>query len=417
MVKIVSLFPHTNNTNLVHFIEEKVNSQIDKNKYTHLFLASSINEVEILIRGGTKLSLMSRKSPYSDIRSDLREFSVSGYSSQQEGNKILQAITSKPFKDKGVEDKLHIHLANHQPIKEGEKNTTVEEEQLNLFEIIEPKIKYDDLILPEPIKKRLLNNINLIKYRHIFLDDFGFAEISGFKNRFPVSLNLVGESGVGKTAIASATANLLQKLLMIVDYAQLESEYPGRTSKYIKKVFDEASKNDAVLLFDEADVCLGRRVEVRQSYDNSVNNARSVMLLELSKFDGVVLFTTNLASNYDTAFRRRILDHIEIPKPNEEARALILEKHTPAKLPGREQLDFQLLASKSDGFSGSDLANVIKKAAIKLLDRVSQGLSEIMISNEDCLEAIEQIKEGKNLIPEPLKLQEVAPDEIIEQGL
>lgn len=414
MLKVISLFPPKDSTNLVSFVGEKIDYHIDTNKYTHLFIAPSIEEVEILVRGGTKLSLMSRKSPYSDIRSHLREFSVSGYSSQEEGHNILQALSSKPFKDKAVGNKLHIHLANHQPLQEGD-NTTREEQQPNLFEIIEPKIKFNDLILPDPIKNRIQTNINLIKYRYVFLHEFGFENISGFKNKFPLSLNLVGDSGVGKTAIAEATAHILGKLLMIVDYAQLESEYPGRTSKYIKIVFEEASKNDAVLLFDEADVCLGTRVEVHQGYDHSVNNARSVMLLELAKFEGVVLFTTNLASNYDPAFRRRILDHIEIPKPNEEARTLILEKHTPANLPGRQQLDFQLLASKSDGFSGSDLANVIKKASIKLLEKVAQGSSEITISNEDCLEAIEEVNQGKQLIENQTKLKEVTPGEIIDQ--
>ena len=414
MYETISLFEPQNSRDIVKFVEKKVCSHINPERYSCLFISPSVQKVEILVPHLTNFSLMSRKSPYSDLRSSLRQCSVSGFSSNEEARKILEALTSEPFRHKTVGDTVHVHLANRQSIKR-EDNSQKEEKQADLFEVIEPKLSLNDLVLSEKIKKRILSNVNLIKHRDVFLIEFGFADIPGLSNKLPLSLNLVGESGVGKTAIAEAIARILGKLLMVVDLAELQSKYPGDTEKNIKKIFEQATDQDVVLLFDEADPVLGKRVEVRQSYDNSVNNARSVMLLELSKFDGVVLFTTNLASNYDPAFRRRILDHIEIPKPDEEARALILEKHTPTKLPGREQLDFRLLASKSEGFSGSDMAEVIKKAALKLLDEVAQGSPEIMISNEDCLEAIEEIKEGQKLLQDTTRLKEVTPDEIVEE--
>ena len=62
-----------------------------------------------------------------------------------------------------------------------------------------------------------------------------------------------------------------------------------------------------MLFFDEADSILGKRLaNVSQSTDHAVNVSRSVMLLELDRFDGVTVFATNLASNYDSAFVRRI---------------------------------------------------------------------------------------------------------------
>ena len=94
---------------------------------------------------------------------------------------------------------------------------------------------------------------------------------------------------------------------MIVNYAQLESKYVGETSKHIEIIFAEARKHgNVVVLFDEALIFPGLCIEnVQQSYDTAINNTRSVMLMELSKFSGVIIFATNLVSNYDPAFRLR----------------------------------------------------------------------------------------------------------------
>ncbi|NER95081.1 MAG: ATP-binding protein [Symploca sp. SIO1B1] len=412
-MKFISLFPPDKSAGIGQFIKNQLQSCLNNNEYTHILFAPSVQDMEILIRGGTQLSLISRKSPFSDIRSDLREISISGHSSQKHGNEILKALSDKPFKDAAVRSKLHVHLANYKPL-ENEEETN----KLNLFELLEPKATMDDLILPDELKNRILKNLNIIKYHYILFDEWGLKDIPGFQKKLALSLNFIGPSGTGKTFAAEVIAKELNKTLMIVDYANLESKYVGETSKNIKIVFEEASKSDVVLFFDEADSFLGRRVEdVRQSYDTAVNNTRSVMLMEIAKFNGVILFATNLASNYDPAFRRRILDHIEFPLPDEKARAVILEKHTPVKLPGREQLDFQLLASKSQGISGSDLANVVYKACINLLNKVDQGLPEIMILTEDYLTAIDEVKQSRKLIRDSIRITKVEPSEIIEETL
>ncbi|MBD2437094.1 ATP-binding protein [Nostoc sp. FACHB-110] len=417
-MKFISLFPTEHSTEIDKFVRKQLEYYLKDNQYTHILFAPSVKDTEILMRGGTQLSLISRKSPFSHLRSDLREISVSGHISKEQGNEILKALLSEPLKNERVGSTLHIHLANYHPI-EGEDNnpisSTEEKSELNLFEIIEPQATMDDLILPEDLKKRILRNLIIIKHQHILFDQWGLKDIAGFKNKLAVSLNLVGLPGTGKTFAAEAIAKKLNKSLMVVNYAGLESKYVGDTSKHIKIVFEEASKNDAVLFFDEADSFLGRRVEdVQQSYDTAVNNTRSVMLIELAKFNGVILFATNLVSNYDPAFRRRILDHIEFPLPDEKGRAIILEKHTPTNLPGHQQLDFQLLAAKSEGFSGSDLANVVYKSCITLLEKFDRGLQEI-ISTEEYLKAIDEVKQSRRLIRDSIRLKEVTADEIYEE--
>ena len=86
------------------------------------------------------------------------------------------------------------------------------------------------------------------------------------------------------------------------------------------------------------------------------------MLKQLDAFDGIVAFATNLSKNFDTAFVRRIAQHIEIPLPNEEGRRAIWEKMISQKVPGRETLPWDRLVAESEGFAGGDIKNAVVNA-------------------------------------------------------
>ena len=176
-----------------------------------------------------------------------------------------------------------------------------------------------------------------------------------------------------------ALARDLEKKLIDVSYAELESKYVGDTGKNIVAAFVAARKQNAVLFFDEADSILGRRMtEVTQAADQAVNVARAVMLKQLDAFDGIVAFATNLAKNFDMAFVRRIPFHIEIPLPDEFGLKRIVQELVPHKVPFREKIDFGRIAQASVGMSGGDLKNVVVNAICSLaatdwtkLDRVA----------------------------------------------
>jgi AAA+ superfamily predicted ATPase len=398
-VKIVSLFSIEKNHSLHSYIEDKKNKIKAISNADYLFLSSSIDEITHLFGSKDQYIYRSRKSPFSEMRSYLREFSISGYESEEQASTILDLVTSEPFKDNSLGSYLHIHLGGKETKIDNSNDNNLSKENLTLFEIIKPQATMEDLILPKELKDRIKRNLKVMKYRSVLLDDWGLKDVAGLKNKLSLSLNFIGASGTGKTFAAEVIANELQKPLMTVDYSSLESKYVGDTSKHIKTVFKAASKHAAVLFFDEADSFLGRRMEnVKQSYDAAVNNSRSVMLIELAKFDGVIIFATNLVSNYDPAFRRRILDHIEFPLPDEEARAIILEKHTPANFPGGQELDFQLLAAKSEGLSAAEIANVVYKSCILLLDRLDLNDPDLRTCTEDFLVSIEEVKKSRELI-------------------
>lgn len=227
---------------------------------------------------------------------------------------------------------------------------------------MKPKYCLNDLILDTPVRESLLDAISLYRYQDKVMKGWGLGE--RFADRVNLSINLFGESGTGKTMAAHAIAHELGKQILFVDYAEIESKYVGETSKNIKKLFAEASEQDAVIIFDEADALLSRRVtDMRSATDVSVNQTRSVLLNILNEYQGVVIFTTNFIQNFDPAFLRRIRYQIKFELPNEELRKKLWQMYIPRQMP--TDADISELAGKHEGISGSDIANAVFSAAIK----------------------------------------------------
>ena len=167
---------------------------------------------------------------------------------------------------------------------------------------------------------------------------------------------------------AEAIAKYLNKKVFSVNYSQLESKYVGETPKNIKKVFSKAKEEDAIIIFDEADSFLGKRLtNITQSADYGVNITRSVMLMELENFDGVVIFTTNLLDNYDDAFKRRILANVEFDLPDEIGRLKIWDTHIPKEFPLNKDITLSLLASRYEKISGADIKDIVLFAGVNAI--------------------------------------------------
>ena len=191
-----------------------------------------------------------------------------------------------------------------------------------------------------------------------------------------------------------AIAKMLGKPLLALNYSEIESKYVGDAAKNLKKAFDTATELEAVMFFDEADSFLGKRIEnVSHGSDQALNSLRSQMLILLEEFEGVVLFATNLVTNFDKAFESRILDHIKLELPNREARAAIIEKMLPSKMPLDHRFTQNELLEASDlieGFAGREIKNAI---LTMLLDKASQNLSNPIFTLEDLKVALTKKKE------------------------
>lgn len=238
-------------------------------------------------------------------------------------------------------------------------NSKVEEQKVD-FVITTPRYSLEDIILEDNVRDALLDVVSAVNNENKIFNTWGMGEL--VKKSKSISINIYGESGTGKSMAAEVIAHEVKKKMLKVNYADIESKYVGETSKNLYKIFDYAMKNGLVLVFDEADALLSKRVvNMNNSTDVSVNQTRSVLLNILDEYAGIVVFTTNFMSNYDKAFIRRIMFHLKMNMPNESARLLLWKRYLGIKLP--YSFDVEEIAKKYDGMTGADIINAIMNSA------------------------------------------------------
>ncbi len=266
--------------------------------------------------------------------------------------------------------------------------------RLETFLPQKPLYSLDRLILNHDTMQQIQHALALLEEQKLIYETWNLQSIDRTGRK--VALNFYGEPGTGKTLAAEAIANSLGKEILVVSYAELESKYVGETPKNIKAAFQKASQTGAVLFFDEADSILGKRLtNVTQATDHSVNLTRSTTLMELDRFNGIVIFASNLVQNYDSAFLRRMLAHIEFPLPDLEQRIRIWKVHLPPQLPIEPDLHFERLGIASEGASGADIKNAVLLAA-SYAARKPKG--QQVICEADFIKAITFVLEGKQKI-------------------
>jgi ATP-dependent 26S proteasome regulatory subunit len=231
-----------------------------------------------------------------------------------------------------------------------------------VVETVTPERTFADVVLPPQTRRALEQALAQVWNHALIFRDWGLAE-RHTKGR-GLTFNFAGPPGTGKTICAEAIAHAVGMKLLVVDYAEAESMWVGETPKNIAAIFRAASDQHAVLLFDEADAIATRRsMGTTGPHDREMNLTVNVLLRELEAFNGIVIFATNLAANFDPAFERRIRTHVlfEIPGPEQRARIWQLQIH-PTKTPMAPDVDFRWLAEKYV-VSGGDIKNAVIKAA------------------------------------------------------
>ena len=277
-----------------------------------------------------------------------------------------------PVKPKHAED---------QP--KAEKKEPVEE----VFIPEEPKFSLDEIILPEEVRAQILDVATYAENSHRVFELWGFKKTHKFSRR--IGINLYGAPGTGKTMAAHAIARELGRKILIVNYADIESKYVGETPKNIRKAFEAAKNSNSILFFDEADAILSKRVtNMTQAVDVSVNQTRSVMLMLMNEFQDFIIFATNFIENFDPAFMRRISIHVKFTLPDEACRKKLWRMYTPPEVPNN--IDFDELAKKFDGISGSDISNAMLNAAFKAARLKVDELDKNLV-----FEAVENILASK----------------------
>jgi SpoVK/Ycf46/Vps4 family AAA+-type ATPase len=155
-------------------------------------------------------------------------------------------------------------------------------------------------------------------------------------------------------------ANELHLDLYRIDLSQVVNKYIGETEKNLGRVFEEAEKGGAILLFDEADALFGKRSDVKDSHDRYANIEVSYLLQRMESYHGLAILTTNMKSALDKAFLRRIRFVVQFPFPDTAQRREIWQRIFPSDTP-TEGLDVNKLARLN--IAGGNIRNIALNAA------------------------------------------------------
>ncbi|CAJ2663496.1 unnamed protein product [Trifolium pratense] len=202
-------------------------------------------------------------------------------------------------------------------------------------------------------------------------------------------LLLFGPPGTGKTMVGKAIAGEAKATFFYISSSSLTSKWIGEGEKLVRALFGVAScRQPAVIFVDEIDSLLSQRKS--DGEHEASRRLKTQFLIEMEGFDGgndqiLLIGATNRPQELDEAARRRLTKRLYIPLPSSEARAWIarslLEKDGLFNL-SNEEMD--VICNLTDGYSGSDMKNLVKDASMgPLREKIRQGVNIVELKKED----------------------------------
>ena len=188
----------------------------------------------------------------------------------------------------------------------------------------------------------------------------------------PKGILLYGPPGCGKTLLAKAVANEADAYFIAINGPEIMSKYYGESEQRLREIFEQAKKNaPAIIFIDEIDAIAPKRDEVMGEVERRVVAQLLTLMDGLeNRGDVIVIAATNRPNAVDPALRRpgRFDREIEIPLPDKQGRLEILQIHTRG-VPLADDVDLNKLAEITHGYTGADLAALVKEAALHALRR------------------------------------------------
>ncbi len=220
----------------------------------------------------------------------------------------------------------------------------------DLATLASPKASWQDMIMSPLVEQQLTELLYRLRYRHTLQ-----AQVPNI--RPGIQALFWGKPGTGKSMAAEAIADELKLPLYKVNLANVASKWIGESEKHLAKLFDQAEKQNAILLFDEADAIFAKRSEVESSQDKNANMGVSYLLQRMENYQGLLLLSTNFKGNLDDAFLRRFHSVIEFTLPDKSARLSLWQKTWQDCDKIAPDINLQLLAEVFE-FSHAQIANV-----------------------------------------------------------
>jgi hypothetical protein len=188
-----------------------------------------------------------------------------------------------------------------------------------------------------------------------------------------------GKSGTGKSMAAEAIAGQLKLPLYRVNLANIASKWIGESEKHLAEIFDIAEKQNAVLLFDEADSVFSKRSEVESSHDKNSNMGVSFLLQRMETYTGLLLLSTNFKGNLDDAFLRRFNNTIEFPLPDNAARITLWDNAWKGSFKPSRNIDTSVLAQMFE-FSPSQIKNIAERSILYVLTNDKKEITKELLA-------------------------------------
>ncbi|MHA2424968.1 MAG: CDC48 family AAA ATPase [Candidatus Thorarchaeota archaeon] len=279
-----------------------------------------------------------------------------------------------------------------------------------------PNVKWNDVGGLEKVKSQLAEAVEApLKHPEVF-EEMGI--------RAPKGVLLFGPPGTGKTLLAKAVATESEANFISIRGPEIFNKYVGESEKAVREIFKKARQTaPCVLFFDEIDAIMGSR---NQRDDTGVS--KRIVNQFLAELDGMqslqnvlVIGATNRADILDPAVLRpgRFDAVVFVPPPDLTAREQILRVHT-KNMPLADDVDIEILAELTVGFSGADIEGLTREAAMAAvrddwkpkpvtMDHFKEALKEVRptISPEDAKRFLQMAEVVKQRQPE--KSTEILP--------
>ena len=239
-----------------------------------------------------------------------------------------------------------------------------------------PTVTFNDVAGVDEAKEELKEVVEFLKYPEKF---------AALGARIPKGVLLVGPPGTGKTLISKAVAGEAGVPFFSISGSEFVEMFVGVGASRVRDLFDQAKRNAPCIVFiDEIDAVGRQRGAGLGAGHDEREQTLNQILVEMDGFDTstsvIVIAATNRPDILDPALLRpgRFDRQIVLDPPDVRGRKAILEVHCRGK-PLAPDVDLELLARQTPGFSGADLANLVNEAAILAArkDKKVIGMAEL----------------------------------------